>query len=98
MTKPGWQDDKTLKLPADDEQQTLHVTERVTAPDAPHTPARTETPGHFGPYRIIEPIGKGELGVVYRVRDVVLGRDCALKVFAPAQASEATIRWRASWP
>lgn len=39
-------------------------------------------PGKFGRYELLERIGQGTLGVLYRARDTVLGREVAVKVMA----------------
>jgi serine/threonine protein kinase len=43
----------------------------------------------IGPYEVLEPIGKGGMGEVYRDRDTAFGRDVALKVLPETFAGDA---------
>lgn len=49
-----------------------------------------DTPVRFGPYEIIEQIGHGGMGLVYRARDTRLNRDVALKLVSDSYISPGT--------
>ena len=48
----------------------------------------------LGPYEIVEPIGSGGMGDVYRARDTRLDRDVAVKVLPERGAKDAEARMR----
>jgi hypothetical protein len=50
--------------------------------------------GRLGSYRVLSIIGRGGMGVVFRVEDVQLGRPVALKVMRPSRAITAAARQR----
>ena len=45
-------------------------------------------------YRIIEEIGSGRMGVVYRARDAHLDREVAIKVLSPGTVTDEAARKR----
>jgi eukaryotic-like serine/threonine-protein kinase len=49
---------------------------------------------HLGPYEILEPLGAGGMGEVYRARDVRLDRSVAIKTMATDLAMDAESRQR----
>jgi serine/threonine protein kinase len=56
-------------------------------------PALDSLPRKFGPYRVLEKIGEGGMGVVYLARDAA-NREVAIKVLGPAVASDPAARLR----
>jgi serine/threonine protein kinase len=48
---------------------------------------RLATGDKLGPYAVVEPIGTGGMGEVYRATDTRLGRDVALKILPEEMAA-----------
>ncbi len=57
-------------------------------------PGRTDSLGRIGHYEVLEVLGKGGFGVVFRAFDDVLQRVVAVKVLAPSMAATSPARKR----
>jgi len=69
--------------------------ERLDRPalgDAPSKELRTTTPARIGPYAVLERIGTGGMGAVYRARGGSPEREVAIKVLRSVAASDDTLR------
>lgn len=58
-------------------------------PDQPATPAPQPIPQQLGQYQLLEVIGEGGMGIVYRARHVVMKRERALKLLHPSRVANA---------
>lgn len=76
-------DDLASLLAAHDVEGPVDRLLAVLAPDAGRLDASEDLTGtQVGAFAVLEPIGKGGMGVVYRGRDAARGRDVAIKLLA----------------
>ena len=83
MTDPA----DSLPIPPDLEQQLLRALE---GPER----AALVVPGRFGPYQLLQELGRGGMGCVYLAEHTALGRRVALKVIQPELLGSAELRRR----
>jgi predicted Ser/Thr protein kinase len=50
-----------------------------------------DVPARLGPYELIELVGRGGMGMVYRAKDVRLGREVAVKVLRDADFADPSV-------
>ena len=58
-------------------------------PERPKAAALAPIPKRIGGYQILEPIGRGGMGAVFRARQIAMEREVALKLLPPELASNA---------
>jgi pimeloyl-ACP methyl ester carboxylesterase len=64
------------------------------APEKPVTAADLPAGKRVGRYTIVEQLGRGAMGAVYRARDSVVGRDVALKLLFTSPGTSTVDRFR----
>jgi hypothetical protein len=94
---PQWQDwlaVLNLRAPTESAGVTPLGDTVPQAPSGPGGPVALDVP-ELGRHDCYEEVGRGGMGVVYRARDLVLGRDVALKIIRPdlIEGSDAVQRF-----
>ena len=75
--------------PAPSEDQTIVSNKTIDLKPLPDLVGET-----FGPYEVLEVIGKGQTGMVFKAHDASKNRDAAIKVLAPQYTSNEEQRQR----
>ena len=74
-----------------DDSSTLIPSEFPSHPEVKQEIEQGEVPNQIGPYSLLEEIGKGGMGTIYRVKHLFLQRDYAMKVINPKYMDDPKI-------
>ena len=66
----------------------MHPPGGTPNPSLSASPAELQPSATFSHYRVLERVGRGGMGTVYRARDTRLARDVAIKVINPEIAAD----------
>ncbi len=88
------QTDETLPHESAEEQRATDNTLPQEFVDFLHPPETSDEIGRLGGYRVLELMGVGGMGVVFRAEDSKLRRQIALKVMKPAIAASRSAKER----